>query len=162
MYTRMTTVCNPTGLHARPATEFVNRAKQYKSRITICNPQEEPADTVNAKSVVLVLSLGLAKGSQVEITAQGGWKLADFTTDMAKEKVDSDLFGFSLTMGSGTPCATDDLSLRQFQHISFHLRQELRRDLHISINGIVISGAHGKVEGHLSYPAVSYMINCLQ
>ena len=71
MYTRMTTVCNPTGLHARPATEFVNRAKQYKSRITICNPQEEPADTVNAQSVVLVLSLGLAKGSQVEITAQG-------------------------------------------------------------------------------------------
>ena len=52
-------------------------------------------------------SYGAVKVSKVEITAQGGWKLADFTTDMAKEKVDSDLFGFSLTVGSGAACTTD-------------------------------------------------------
>ena len=39
--------------------------------------------------------------------------------------------------GPHTSFPNGDLSLRQFQHISFHLRQELRRDLHISINGIV-------------------------
>ena len=52
-------------------------------------------------------SYGAVKVSKVEITAQGGWKLADFTTDMAKEKVDSDLFGFSLTVGGGAACTTD-------------------------------------------------------
>ena len=36
MYSRVTTVCNPTGLHARPATEFVAQAKKYASKITIC------------------------------------------------------------------------------------------------------------------------------
>ena len=40
MYTKLTTVCNPTGLHARPATEFVTEAKKYKSKITIQNAQE--------------------------------------------------------------------------------------------------------------------------
>ena len=52
-------------------------------------------------------SYGAVKVSKVEITAQGGWKLAAFTTDMAKEKVDSDLFGFSLTVGDGAACTTD-------------------------------------------------------
>src|SRR5699024_8036805 len=64
-----------------------------------------------------------------------------------------DLYSFA---GPHASFPNGNLSLRQFQHISFHLRQELRRDLHISINGIVISGAYGKVEGYLSYPAVSY------
>ena len=71
MYTKLTTVCNPTGLHARPATEFVTEAKKYKSKITIQNAQEAAEDAVNTKSVVLLLSLGLAKGTQVELTAQG-------------------------------------------------------------------------------------------
>lgn len=71
MYSRVTTVCNPTGLHARPATEFVAQAKKYASKITIRNMEEDPDECVNAKSVVLLLSLGLTKGTQVELTAQG-------------------------------------------------------------------------------------------
>ena len=67
MYTKLTTVCNPTGLHARPATEFVTEAKKYKSKITIQNAQE----AVNAKSVVLLLSLGLGKGTPVKLAAEG-------------------------------------------------------------------------------------------
>ena len=71
MYTKVTTVCNPTGLHARPATEFVTEAKKYKSRITIQNTQETEEDAVNAKSVVLLLSLGLGKGTKVKLAAEG-------------------------------------------------------------------------------------------
>lgn len=71
MYTKVTTVCNPTGLHARPATEFVTEAKKYKSRITIQNTQETEEDAVNAKSVVLLLSLGLGQGTQVKLAAEG-------------------------------------------------------------------------------------------
>lgn len=70
MYTKVTTVCNPTGLHARPATEFVTEAKKYKSRITIQNIGE-PEEEVNAKSVVLLLSLGLSQGTQVKLAAEG-------------------------------------------------------------------------------------------
>ncbi len=71
MYTKLTTVCNPTGLHARPATEFVTEAKKYKSKITIQNAQEAAEDAVNAKSVVLLLSLGLGKGTPVKLAAEG-------------------------------------------------------------------------------------------
>ena len=71
MYTKLVTVCNPTGLHARPATEFVTEAKKYKSRITIQNTQEAEEDAVNAKSVVLLLSLGLGQGTLVKLAAGG-------------------------------------------------------------------------------------------
>ena len=71
MYTKLTTVCNPTGLHARPATEFVTEAKKYNSNITIQNAQEAAEDAVNAKSVVLLLSLGLGKGTPVKLAAEG-------------------------------------------------------------------------------------------
>ena len=71
MYTKLTTVCNPTGLHARPATEFVTEAKKYKSKITIQNTQEPEEEAVNAKSVVLLLSLGLGRGTPVTLAAEG-------------------------------------------------------------------------------------------
>ena len=71
MYTKLTTVCNPTGLHARPATEFVTEAKKYTSQITLQNAQEAAEDAVNAKSVVLLLSLGLGKGTPVKLAAEG-------------------------------------------------------------------------------------------
>lgn len=68
MYSKVTTVCNPTGLHARPAAKFVTEAKRYKSEITIQGPKNH---AVNAKSVVMVLSLGLSKGTKVTLTGQG-------------------------------------------------------------------------------------------
>ena len=71
MYTKLTTVCNPTGLHARPATEFVTEAKKYKSKITIQNTQEPEEEAVNAKSVVLLLSLSLGRGTPVKLAAEG-------------------------------------------------------------------------------------------
>ena len=71
MYSKKTVVINPTGLHARPAGAFVRVAKEYKSRITIANLFTPEEDSVNAKSIIGVLSLGMGKGTEVEITAEG-------------------------------------------------------------------------------------------
>ena len=61
---------NPTGLHARPATEFVAEAKKHQSNIQIFRPNE-PDLSVNAKSIVGLLSLGLYQGESFCITAAG-------------------------------------------------------------------------------------------
>ncbi len=71
MYTGKTNVINKTGLHARPASDFVKEAKKFESKIKIANldtPEEEP---VNAKSIISVLTLGMGRGTNVEIIADG-------------------------------------------------------------------------------------------
>ncbi|MEA4914674.1 MAG: HPr family phosphocarrier protein [Christensenella sp.] len=65
------TIINPTGLHARPASEFVSKAKQFSSRITIKNAAQEASVPVNAKSIIHLLTLGLSQGAVAEITAEG-------------------------------------------------------------------------------------------
>lgn len=69
MYSRKVTVQNRTGLHARPASDFIACASKFKSRITIKRVGEE--DDANAKSIVMLLSLGLGQGTEVELTAKG-------------------------------------------------------------------------------------------
>ncbi|MDR1899816.1 MAG: HPr family phosphocarrier protein [Treponema sp.] len=71
MYTKTTTVINKTGLHARPGSDFVNAAKKFSSKITI-RRLDENEDPVNAKSIAFVLSLGIGKGIEVELAAEGG------------------------------------------------------------------------------------------
>lgn len=71
MVSKVTRVINATGLHARPATEFVNKANTFSSKITIRNFSDESNKTVNAKSIVLLLTLGVCQGTDVEITAVG-------------------------------------------------------------------------------------------
>ena len=70
MYTKTVEIINPTGLHARPASDFVKEAGKFKSRITIqkVGAARGPA---NAKSIIFVLAQGLAKGTRVEIRAEG-------------------------------------------------------------------------------------------
>lgn len=68
MYSRTTTIINETGLHARPASDFIKAASGYASDITIKKVDGAP---VNAKSIVLLLALGLSQGTQVEISATG-------------------------------------------------------------------------------------------
>jgi phosphocarrier protein len=65
------TIMNPSGLHARPASLFVAKAKQFSSRITISSAGEENSVPVNAKSIVMLLTLGLSQGTVAEITAEG-------------------------------------------------------------------------------------------
>ncbi len=69
MYSRRVVVQNKTGLHARPASDFVSMAKKFKSKITIKNIEE--GDAVDAKSIVLLISIGAGKGTEVEISAEG-------------------------------------------------------------------------------------------
>jgi phosphocarrier protein FPr len=58
---------NPTGLHARPAAVFVNAAKQFQADIRV---QHGPKKA-NAKSVISVLTLGVERGGQICISADG-------------------------------------------------------------------------------------------
>ncbi|MBO5514357.1 MAG: HPr family phosphocarrier protein [Butyrivibrio sp.] len=71
MYKQETTIVNRTGLHARPATEFVNCAKKFESKITIQRAGEESEKAFNAKSMVTLLTLALKKGESVIICADG-------------------------------------------------------------------------------------------
>ncbi len=69
MYSKKTTINNRTGLHARPASDFVKCASQFKSKITIKNLED--GETASAKSIILILALSLSQGMKVEITAEG-------------------------------------------------------------------------------------------
>jgi len=70
MYKRTVTVINATGLHARPGSDFVHEAAKFNSKITI-RRLDEDEDPVNAKSIAFVLSLGVGKGIEVELSAEG-------------------------------------------------------------------------------------------
>jgi phosphocarrier protein HPr len=69
MISKTAAVVNPTGLHARPASDFVACAKKFSSRIRIRRLGEEKG--ADAKSIVALLCLGLKKGTEVEIAASG-------------------------------------------------------------------------------------------
>ncbi|MBO7310252.1 MAG: HPr family phosphocarrier protein [Clostridia bacterium] len=67
MTKRNVTITNNIGLHARPATFFIQKANSYKSLIWI----EKEDRKINAKSLLGVLSLGIAKGMTVTLIAEG-------------------------------------------------------------------------------------------
>lgn len=67
MYFIDVTVVNKVGLHARPATFFIQKATEYKSTIWI----EKEERRVNAKSLLGVLSLGIIGGSTIRVIADG-------------------------------------------------------------------------------------------
>jgi Phosphotransferase System HPr (HPr) Family len=67
MVTREVIVKSSTGLHARPATLLVKKASSYKSEINI----EHNGKKANVKSLIGVLSLGVAKNSKIIVTASG-------------------------------------------------------------------------------------------
>lgn len=58
---------NPTGLHARPAGIFVKHASQFKSEVEISFKEK----TINAKSIMGVMSLGLGNGDEFVIRTTG-------------------------------------------------------------------------------------------
>jgi len=60
-------VQNSTGIHARPASLFVNKAQEFDSDIKIIKDNEE----VNAKSIMMIMAAGIAKGSNIKIQASG-------------------------------------------------------------------------------------------
>lgn len=70
MYSQQTTICNASGLHARPAAVFSKAAAQFESNVTIKKAEAE-GDGVNAKSMLALMSQGLACGTKVEVAADG-------------------------------------------------------------------------------------------
>lgn len=67
MYVKEVLVQNQVGLHARPATFFIQKANEYKSSIWV----EKEECRVNAKSLLGVLSLGIVGGTNIRIIADG-------------------------------------------------------------------------------------------
>ncbi len=60
-------ILNDQGVHARPATALVSKANEFKSNITLTLDRV----TVDLKSIMGVLSLGITRGSLVTIEAIG-------------------------------------------------------------------------------------------
>ena len=67
MFVREVTVQNHVGLHARPATFFIQKANEFKSSIWV----EKEERRVNAKSLLGVLSLGIVGGTAIKVIADG-------------------------------------------------------------------------------------------
>ena len=67
MITRNVTMENGVGLHAVPASLFIQKANSYKSSIWV----EKDDCRVNAKSLLGILSLGITKGTTITIIADG-------------------------------------------------------------------------------------------
>ena len=61
------TVKNPTGLHTRPGTEFVQLAKTFESDIIVKKGEKE----ANAKSIVKLLKIGISCGDEITVSASG-------------------------------------------------------------------------------------------
>lgn len=67
MYVKDVIVQNQVGLHARPATFFIQRANEFKATVWV----EKEERRVNAKSLLGVLSLGIVGGTTIRIIADG-------------------------------------------------------------------------------------------
>jgi phosphocarrier protein len=67
MVSREVTVKNSVGLHARPATFFIQKANEFKASIFV----EKEERRINAKSLLGLLSLGIIQGTVITIMAEG-------------------------------------------------------------------------------------------
>lgn len=75
MFTRTVAITNTTGLHARPATLFVETAKRFRSDVRVARG----GDAVDAKSVVGLMLLEAVGGTAITITAEGVDEVAAVT-----------------------------------------------------------------------------------
>lgn len=67
MAERTVVVTNETGLHARPAASLVQFVKNYPGEVRIIKDEKE----ANAKSIFNVMSLGIAKGTEIKLVVEG-------------------------------------------------------------------------------------------
>ena len=77
-------ITNPAGLHARPAAEFVKRAKASPSTISVT----ANGKTVNAKSMLGILKLGATTGTTILVEVDGDDAdelISDFTEMLSVE-----------------------------------------------------------------------------
>jgi len=64
---REVVLTNPTGLHARPATAFVDRATKFQSEIILRKGNR----VANGKSIIDILTLGAERGARIVMTTRG-------------------------------------------------------------------------------------------
>ena len=64
---RVVSIKNASGLHARPAGMFVKKAAEFKSTVEVL----AKGKTVNVKSIMGIMSLGLGKGDELTVVAKG-------------------------------------------------------------------------------------------
>lgn len=64
---KLVVIKNASGLHARPAGMFVKKAAEFKSTVEVL----AKGKTVNAKSIMGIMSLGLAQGDELTVVANG-------------------------------------------------------------------------------------------
>ena len=62
---------NPSGLHARPASLFVRTANAFTADLRVTDLDRDPDHTVDARSILGVLSLGVSSGHRIRISADG-------------------------------------------------------------------------------------------
>jgi phosphocarrier protein len=67
MIEKTTTIKNKTGIHARPASVFVQTASKFKSKVQIAAKGKK----VDAKSILMIMSMGLSNGTEITISADG-------------------------------------------------------------------------------------------
>ena len=75
MFARSVTISNPTGLHARPATLFVETAKRFRCDVRV----SRDGNAVDAKSVVGLMLLEAVGGTTITISAEGVDEVAAVT-----------------------------------------------------------------------------------
>jgi phosphocarrier protein len=76
-------IANKAGIHARPASMLVQAATKFQSKIKLA----AKGKTIDAKSILMIMSLGLVKGTEVVISAEGAD--ADAAVKAIKELVES-------------------------------------------------------------------------
>lgn len=70
MIKKVTTVVNPTGLHARPAATLASVAGTFSSSVQIRNATKG-SDFKDASSMLSIMMLSIMQGDEVEIAAEG-------------------------------------------------------------------------------------------
>lgn len=64
---REVTINNPTGLHARPASQLVMECKKFQSEITLLRGEQ----TANAKSIMSIMAMAITGGDKIIVSAEG-------------------------------------------------------------------------------------------
>jgi phosphocarrier protein len=67
MLTKTFVIQNPTGLHARPASLFVQKATSFNCEVSLIKGTKK----VNGKSIMGVMTLGAAKGDEITLEISG-------------------------------------------------------------------------------------------
>jgi phosphocarrier, HPr family len=122
------TLNNPSGLHARPAKDFVQLAKGFEANVTIVKDGNE----YNGKSLMKLLQAGLSKGDQLVLKTDGAdeadalEKLADYITNLAEypappEPVPKNRLKHTAAAGSGcgnTPPTLEEQLMKNYEGLA--------------------------------------------